>query len=433
MITVNRKTVIAAMISATALVAVACRGDDGGGGGDGEVKIGTGVSNEACPDSPNKDNGCITLGIITDETGPFSPLAIPVTDGQKAFWKRVNEEGGIKAGDKAYDVDVTSHVENNNYNPQTHREKFKKIEGDVLGLAQTLGSPMTNAILKDLESEHIVSAPASWSSEWLFTDVVMESGAPYCIESMNAVDYAVEDLKAKSVMAVHYPGDYGGDAAGGAKIAAEANKLKFTDVETAPGEESQAGAIRSIVTQKPDVVIVSTGPKEMATIVGKAAAGGFTGKFIGTSPTWNPGLLKSAAAPALEKLFLQSAPWGTFTSDTPGHEAMRNALGDVEANDGYTAGWAWSYPMKAVLEKAAADGDLTREGLHNAAKELDTVDYEGMLPEGAGNYVGEPNDIVFRQTIINKVDKKAGTGVSEVKPFFTGPTAEKFELTKKCF
>lgn len=429
----NRKT-LAALVSATALVLAACGfRDEGGGGGEGEVKTGTGITDDACKNTPNKDNGCIYLGIITDKTGPFSALAIPITEAQAAFWKRVNEAGGIKAGDKSYDVDATTYVKNNNYNPQTHQEVFKEIESEVLGLAQTLGSPMTNAILDTLEDEHIVSAPASWSSEWAFTDVVLAAGAPYCVESMNAVDYAADELGAKTVMAVHYPGDYGGDAAGGAKIASEERDLKFTDVETVPGEDKQGGPIRAITTQKPDVVILTTGPKEAATIVGRAAQGGFKGKFIGTSPTWNPGLLQTAAAPALEALYLQSAPWASYSADTEGHKAMRETLAKKDANDGYTAGWVWSYAMKAALEKAAGEGDLTREGLHNAAKSLTEVDYEGMLPNEAGNFAGEPNEALFRQTIINKVDKKSGAGVSVEKDFFTGPTAEKFEFTKQCF
>ncbi|HCT77628.1 MAG TPA: branched-chain amino acid ABC transporter substrate-binding protein, partial [Micromonosporaceae bacterium] len=40
--------------------------------------------------------GCIYLGIISDLTeGPFKALAVPITDAQKAFWKRVNQSGGI--------------------------------------------------------------------------------------------------------------------------------------------------------------------------------------------------------------------------------------------------------------------------------------------------------------------------------------------------
>ena len=48
--------------------------------------------------------------------------------------------------------------------------------------------------------------------------MIIESGANYCIESMNALDYANEEYKPKKVMAVHLAGDYGDDAAAGAKL-----------------------------------------------------------------------------------------------------------------------------------------------------------------------------------------------------------------------
>ena len=60
--------------------------------------------------------------------------------------------------------------------------------------------------------------------------------------------------------------------------------------------------------------------------------------------------------------------------------------------------------MKAALQKAVDSKDLTRAGLLAAVKSLDTVDYEGMLPAEAGKFGGEPNERVFRQSLISKVD-----------------------------
>ena len=37
--------------------------------------------------------------------------------------------------------------------------------------------------------------------------------------------------------------------------------------------------------------------------------------------------------------------------------------------------------------------------------ELETIDYEGMLPEEAGNRSGEPDDNIFRESVLSKVDK----------------------------
>jgi ABC-type branched-subunit amino acid transport system substrate-binding protein len=419
-------SIVAACVLVASLAAACGRGDGGGG----SSQTGVGVTKEACPQAVNKNNGCIYLGTISDLTsGPFKALAVPITDAQKAFWARVNKQGGIGG----YDIDVTTYVRDNKYNPEVHNQVYQEIKGKVLALAQTLGSPTTAAIIGDLRSSKVVSVPASWTSGWAFEDVIIESGTNYCFESMNSVDYAVDKFGTKSVMAVHYAGDYGDDAAAGTKVAAQARNLTFKDVQTASGQDNQAGAIDAVVTGAPDLVILTTGPTDAAVIIGQAAARGYHGKFIGTSPTWNPGLLTSPAAPAIKALYLQSGPWKSFATDSPGHKAMREAIGQVQANDGYTSGWALSYPLKAALAQAAKDGKLNREGLFAAVKKLDKVDYEGMLPSGAGNFAGDPNTATFRQSVISKPDDTAPAGVSLVQDFFVGPSAKAHNFTKPCY
>ncbi len=112
---------------------------------------------------------------------------------------------------------------------------------------------------------------------------------------------------------------------------------------------------------------------------------------------------------------------------------MRDALGDVTPNDGYTAGWVWSYPLLAALQKAGKDGDITRENLIEAAKNLDEVDYEGILPPEAGATKGDPSDVAYRASVISKVDDAAPTGVSVTQELTAGPTAEAYDFSKPCF
>ncbi|MET9229409.1 ABC transporter substrate-binding protein [Lentzea sp. NPDC003310] len=421
-----------AVIFVGALALASCRGGDGAAPqeGAGGVKVDVGVTSEACPNAVDKSKGCIYLGTISDLTeGPFKTLAVPITDSQKAFWKRVNDKGGIGG----YEVDVTKYVKDNKYNPQIHNQVYQEIKGSVLALTQTLGSPTTAAILPDMKNTKMVAVPASWTSLWGVEDGVLESGANYCVESMNTVDYAVEKMGVKSVMAVHNAGDYGDDAAAGAKIAAEKRGLTFENVTTTAGQDNQGGAIDAVVSKKPDLVVLTTGPTDAAVIIGQAAARGFKGKFIGTSPTWNPGLLKSPAAPAIKALYMQSAPWKSWSTESVGHTAMRAALPGVTPNDGYTAGWVWAYPLKAALEKAAANKDLTRAGVLNAVKQLTSVDYEGMLPSGAGNFSASPQDGLFRQSTLYKPDDASPTGVTLVEDFFTGSTAKDFKFEKPCY
>jgi len=424
----HRKWVrVAVGAAVAALVLAGCRG-----GGD-DSASGPGITDEACPDAVNEDNGCIYLGVISDLTkGPFAPLAVPITDAQKAFWKKVNEDGGVGG----YDINVDDHIADAEYNPEIHNKKYQEMRGDILALAQTLGSSQTLAILEDMKSDNVVGIPASWNSAWDFEDQILQSGANYCFEAMNGVDWAVKNRGVKGkVLAIHYPNDYGGDAAAGAKAAAEANDLEFKAIETATGQDNQAGAVAAVLKEKPDLVYITTGPAEMATILGGAAAQGWKGTVVGSGPTWNPALLQTEAAPALQAMYFQAGPWGPWGTDSEGHEAMREALGDVDApNDGYTSGWVWQYPLLATLEKAAdMDGGITRENVVKAASELDSVDYEGILPDDAFNQTGDPQDTAWRQSVISKVDPDAPSGVSIEQDMSAGPTAEGYDYSQPCF
>jgi ABC-type branched-subunit amino acid transport system substrate-binding protein len=420
-----------ALLAVLALSLVACGAEDEASGGGG-VNTDVGVTSEPCPGSSNKDRGCIYLGTLSDLTeGPFAPLAVPITDAQKDFWARVNASGGI--GGK-YDVDVAKYTRDNKYNPEEHVAKLREIEPNVLALAQTLGTPPTLAGLEIQKQGELVAAPASWWSGWSFDDegLILESGETYCTESMNGLDWAAEEFgKPAKVLAVGYPGDYGGDSAAGVEIWAKTNGASTQTVETAPNATAgnQDAAVGAIAKAKPDVVVLATGPAEMAEIVGKSVAGGFDGQFIGSVPTWNPAILKSEAAPAVEAKYHFVAPWGPYGSDTPAHRAMEEATGGKPpANDGYTFGWIWSYPLKAVLEKALDNGDLTRGGVRKAVDQV-TVDYEGALPS---RKYGDSNETVVREAVIAKPDPKAPVGASVLKDLFIGPTAEGYDFTEAC-
>jgi ABC-type branched-subunit amino acid transport system substrate-binding protein len=405
--------------------------DDGDGTG---VTFDVGVTEEPCPNAVNEDNGCIYLGILTDLTGPFAGFGGPLVSAQEAFWQTVNEQGGITADgvDQAFDVDVTSNRHDTGYDPAEHSRLYEEIKPNILALAQTLGTPTTLAIMDDMKDSDVLAVPAGYTSLFNFEDIMLESMANYCVEAMNGVDYAVDNYDISTVMAVHFPGDYGDDAAAGVQIAAEAHGLEFINVQTPPGAEQQSEAVGRILAEQPDLVYVTTGPTELAAIVGGAAGQGFTGRFIGSNPTWNRALLDSPAGPALQGLYEVSSPIEPYGTDTSGHQAMRDALGEpADLNDGYTVGWIWQYPLKAALDQALANGDLTRAGLVAAASQLTGVDYEGMQPTGAGDYAGGPGAQTL-ETTIGAPDPDALTGTSTVQDWFTGPTASAWE-PEVCF
>jgi ABC-type branched-subunit amino acid transport system substrate-binding protein len=450
---VRRPSCAVCLVAALATAAGACS-DDGSSdrsadigqdvvadmGGDAEadqsdapaaITFGNGVTEEACPDAVNPDNGCIYLGQLTDLSGPFALLAEQIVSGMTDFWRTVNESGGIGG----FDVDVRTYLRDTAYSAESHVNAYAEIAPNILALAQSLGSHTTLATLSSYEDDDVVALPLSWWSAWEFEAVMLPSGYNYCLEAMNAVDYAVAEHGVESAMAVHFPGDYGEDSAAGVVYAAEARELEWLGaLQTLPTGfgPDQSHVIEEILRLEPDLVVLATSPSELAEIVGGAVARGFEGRFIGSYPIWNALLLSTPAGPALEASFELSMPWAPWGAATDAHRAMQAALGEgqVPANEGYALGWIISYPLRSALELAAANRDLTRAGLRQAIAEM-TVDYEGALPER--RYGGEANETVERGGLIGRVDSSHPSGISVHRDLFIGPTAQAFAFTQPCF
>jgi len=379
------------------------------------------------------EGGTIYLGTITDLTGPFAGVGEPFTAGQAAFWKDVNDAGGLSG----WDVNVTDYVRDSGYDVAAHASAFDEIKGDVLGIVQSLGTAHTNAILEEATEDKMIIGPASLGSNWIWDDAAIQVGTSYCAEAMNVVDYAVDTVGVKSIAVVHLAGDYGDDAMVGARIAAEARGIEFTDIETSTVSQGddQAAAIGAVVKADPDLLFVATTPQELATVAGGAASQGWKGQIVGSIPTWNIALAAedSPVAPLLEASYMQATSFPTWDADVEGFAAMRAAAGDQQPNDWFAIGYASGYVMKAILEKAIAEGDVTREGVYDAARSLTGVDSLGTLPDGTGNYAADPNGQAVKVTQLNKVDPSASGKITVAVDPFTGPTAENYEFTEPCY
>lgn len=408
------------------------------------IQFDIGVTPAPCEDAVNDGNGCIYLGIISDLTvGPFRALGVPLTAAQTHFWESVNEDGGLDG----FDVIIRDEdVLDNEYTPEAHAAAYEVLSGRVVALAQTLGTPTTQAILGRMAEDNTVGAPASWWSGWSFPDVdegvLLESGASYCFEAMNGMAFMSQALPEGFTWAlIRFGGDYGGDYASGAKIAASQLGLGEPLFEHEQTSFAAGGApdeaVGLILQHTPTLIVMVTGPTEMATIAGGAFQGGHQAfQILGASPTWNVALTANEQLmPLLEAVYKGTVPWGPWDSDTPGHAAMRAAAEahDQGPNGAYNAGWVWQYPVKALLEAALASGDLTKANLAALSGELTGVDYQDMLPERS--FAGDAAGNAVRSTLVVKADSAASDGVSVISPdgAFVSPLSEAYPYEGPCF
>ncbi|MDO5502539.1 MAG: ABC transporter substrate-binding protein [Actinomycetia bacterium] len=411
-------------------------GTETGGTAAGEINFDSGVTAEPCPAGINPDNGCIYLGILSDLTeGPFSALAMHITQAQHDYWRIVNEEGGISG----FDVDTETNTRDTKYQPQEHATAYQQIEGNILALAQTLGTVNTEAILDDMDANDIVGVPASWWSGYNFNEndrgLILEHGYSYCTEAIVGLDWFTENhAEPTSIAAVGYPGDYGGDSAAGVQKWAEVHGVTdVTVVPTGPNQVTgnQDAVVAAVSAASPDVVVLAIGPAETAEIVGKLAAGGFQGRFLGSLPTWNPALLETAAAPALTAMYNHMAIGEQWEGTSDAIVAMKEALNDEPpVNAGYIIGWTMNYPMHELLQAAADNGDLTRAGVRAAVDGLE-VDFGGASP--AITYGGDGKDVAVTEMMVNHPDAESELGTSPTTDgFYSGSTFAEVTYDAAC-
>ncbi|MGB5758212.1 MAG: ABC transporter substrate-binding protein [Acidimicrobiales bacterium] len=452
-----------AILLALVLVAAAC------GGGDDETSTGdTGTETTAESGGDSGDSGGdsgaapaelatdfgvtddeIRIGYNADLSGIFAASVLPIVEATEVYWEFVNDNGGI-AGREVVPV-----ILDNAYDVPKHLENYEIFSGDgpesVVMIGQSSGSPHTAATAGLLVEDDMAAIPLSWYSGWAdpeFGINVFEVQTTYCVESQNGMTYMSEEYGPK-VAIISFPGEYGQDGAQGAKIAAEKLGLEVVyDGEGAvvPGSD-QTPVITEIVNSGADFVWATINPTTLSEIMGGAVSQGFTGHWSGNAPTYNPNLLDTDLGGALDEYYTHS----TYTelwdpNGSPGMkeliEQMRLRRPEAVVTDYYILGWVNGIIVQQVLEQAVADGDMTRAGVTQAAREI-TVDMKGLAPNQT--WGGEPNDYIVRESYLYDVDsskytpdatvsdEEGGSGYTLTKGPYASPLAEEFDYTGPCF
>ena len=117
-----------------------------------------------------------------------APIGIPLTKGIETYFKAVNANGGID-GFKVNLVEKDS-----KYDPQTQVQIYNQIHSQVLMLAESLGSPTTQAIAPLTQRDKMLVTAASLDSYLARQQYMILMGTPYRLQVENAFDYVVTQL-----------------------------------------------------------------------------------------------------------------------------------------------------------------------------------------------------------------------------------------------
>jgi len=416
---IRRARAAAALGVATVLAVTACstRADDSGdgGGGDGgsdaDVATDFGVTEDT-----------INLGILTDLTGPFASLSTGIVQGNQLVYDTINEEGGICG--RQIELDIQNH----GYDVQQAVQLYNQVAPNVLGITQLIGSPMTTALLEQITTDEMVTAPASWASTLLENPYILMGGTTYDLEMINGIQWMVDEgmiAEGDTVGHIYVEGEYGANGLLGAQYAAAELGLELVEVQVTSTATDLSGAISSLGSQGVTAIFLTTTPAQTASAVGTAAAGGLTVPFLGNNPVFAPALLDSPAAAALAANLYVEASTAPYSTDSPEAQDLRDRLvekfPDASPNGGQFYGYGVATIYASVIERACENGDLTRAGLQTALTETTNGDTGGII--AALDY-SEEGASPSREIYLAQPNAESEGGLELVADLFTTDLAE---------
>jgi ABC-type branched-subunit amino acid transport system substrate-binding protein len=375
----------------------------------------------------------IRIGDIDALTGPAAPLGNAVAAGHRAFFDSLNARGGIDGWK------VKLMVKDSGYKPQEHVQLFNQLQSSV-AILNSFGSPTTKAIQPQVDQQKLVTFPASFDSLWGADSVMAPVGAPYSVDIANVLDYYTSSGAKKPKIGIIYQNDeYGADGLRGFKAAKSA--LRFVDAGQQsfnPGDTSFTAQVQKLKAAGADAVVVTALPSATGPIVGTAATLGFKPQWILQGPAFleqlitkdgNVGSAPTPVAPVLKGALVTSfaAPWGDHVA--PGMKQLvadhDRYSADLPPSIYFTLAYAQGQVQAAILRKAIASGNLTREGILTAKQNLGTVDLAGIAP--SVSYEPQPGPPT-RKSLITVIDPKVPGFLEAVAPDHGSAVADSLKI-----
>jgi ABC-type branched-subunit amino acid transport system substrate-binding protein len=366
-------------IGALGLLVVLGAGCGGGGnaaelhsGGAAKVKMGPGVTDKS-----------ITVGVLGVLTGPVALQGLPIANGNEAFFKHVNDDLGGVAGRK-----IIVNEQDHQYNAQTAYQIFAQQDPDVAMFAQLFGTPIVAALEPRLKASGVLTIPSSYGSQFYSDPQLIVPFAPYTIQLAGGLDYAVSKLDgaSKKWAIISRDDALGADGLAGFNYAAKEHGLDVVSRQTyEPTDTDFTAQLQAIKDSGANAVVLADTSAVTAQLVVGLTRLGVHALWLGWQPSFDPSLSKNPgfmSVVAKDKYYI-AATLPAWSNKTPAMDAVRKAqeryFPKQAPDPEFTFGYVQGELTYEILNAAAAQGDLSREGIRAAVKDLGTTDLGGLL------------------------------------------------------
>ncbi|HEY5841023.1 MAG TPA: ABC transporter substrate-binding protein [Mycobacterium sp.] len=405
----------------------ACGGVDSGSGSGGS----TGSDGAAADGSvPGVTADTITLGHMTDLSGPFAPIGKEYLTGAQLFVSNKNAAGGVCG--RKIELDIQDH----GYNAQKAATLYTESSPKVLGYEAIIGSPMATAVLPSVEKDNIVMSPLTFEVSLLQTDAaVFEPGPTYEVSAANATAWAIEQNKLQpgdKIGMIVFEGAFGDNAEHGVDIAATNAGVEVVKTRIKPADTDFTGPVTTMRSEGAKIVVLGTGASQMSAILSTASSLGYDPQqwLQPNTGSFNAGLLDGPAAQTLLDKVVFASPGAVWSeTDIPAvkelHTAYEAQKPDVAPGAGVVIGYAQAQAYTEIISKSC--DNLTRAGLVEQFRATTALDTGGLLlPLDFTRGDGQKSPTLA--TNIVKPDKAAEGGLVLVEENYTSEAVKGSDL-----
>lgn len=368
---------VAAVLLCSSLTACAAQSTEDSSGGEGKA------GEPAAVPGFDPEAGTIKVGDILALSGPLAAGAKEQLVGQKAWYDKVNSEGGV-AGEYRIEL-VTA---DNQYNAQLAVQAYEKIRGDVVMLSGVLGTPSVNALVPLMDRYDGNAVPSNQDARIKDEPSLVPIFASYQTNVVNGISYLNGSGRAKADAATYcalvVESDWGDAVVEGMTHITEELGSGVTEVQRFNPTDTQFTAQIQALSSA-GCTVVSFGGSEGNTPSMVAAA-----SQLDFAPTWiaefiahNVAFFDTPELAAyLEQHFLFTGP-GNDLDDTSveGIANLREAVGDDPITLQYVYGYMQAVTVTTILEKAIEMGDLSGKGIREAIGSIETLTFHGLNGE----------------------------------------------------
>jgi ABC-type branched-subunit amino acid transport system substrate-binding protein len=379
--------------------------------------------------APGLTDDTITLGHLTDLSGPFGAVGKEYLAGAELFVKNKNADGGV------CDRDLALEVRDHGYDAQKAATGYREISSKVFGMESILGDGMASALLPQLEKDNQLTSVITWEEKLLDSDAALFlPGSTYAVAAANATSWGIDKFKVQdgdTIGLVVLGGALGDGVIKGTKLAADDAGVKLKSMAIKPTDTDFTAAVTQLKNAGAKLVMLGTTPSQLATLLSTASAQGLDATWLGISPgMFNGALLDGPAAKPLQSDFYMVASTAVWSDESGAAAEVRKTFdakaAGVPEGFGVMLGYAQFDAYAQILEQACAKGELTRESAAKVFHATSSLDTDGMIvPLDLGAERGKSQS---RENFMIQPDASVEGNLKRVTDNFTAPVVKDSDL-----